>query len=276
MADNKAAGAPALDTNIESGGFDEKRAQHVPAAAAPPKPVDEEEDEDMDALIEDLESEDGHDVFDDDEEVAPGGGRVVPEDMLQTDSRVGLTEAEVIARRRKYGLNQMKEEKENLVLKFLGFFIGPIQFVMEVSSNISLSGPPFPQLFQTKSFEPQLAFFLATLETACFFPRLSLVLGVWQPLRVFGARLQSPQELSVWSNWPMPLAAYVAEASGCIHQRSCQARPSPTVAAKLTLSIGNSQIGIALVAKAHCHLTLRRPSLGWAAFGLGPSRASVG
>jgi hypothetical protein len=27
----------------------------------------------------------------------------------------------------------MKEEKENLILKFLGYFIGPIQFVMEVS-----------------------------------------------------------------------------------------------------------------------------------------------
>lgn len=174
MADNKAAGAPALDTNIESGGFDEKRAQHVPAAAAPPKPVDEEEDEDMDALIEDLESEDGHDVFDDDEEVAPGGGRVVPEDMLQTDSRVGLTEAEVIARRRKYGLNQMKEEKENLVLKFLGFFIGPIQFVMEVSFNISLSGPLFPNCFKQSLLSPNWPLVLATLETACFF-RLSLV-----------------------------------------------------------------------------------------------------
>jgi magnesium-transporting ATPase (P-type) len=33
--------------------------------------------------------------------------------MLQTDTRVGLTEAEVIARRKKYGLNQMKEEKES-------------------------------------------------------------------------------------------------------------------------------------------------------------------
>ena len=27
----------------------------------------------------------------------------------------------------------MKEEKENLILKFFGFFVGPIQFVMEVS-----------------------------------------------------------------------------------------------------------------------------------------------
>ena len=138
MADNKAAGAPALDTNIESGGFDEKRAQQdaPPADAAPPKaaPVEEEEeDEDMDALIEDLESHDGHDAFDEEEETQIGGGRVVPEDMLQTDPRVGLTDAEVVNRRRKYGLNQMKEEKENLVLKFLGFFVGPIQFVMEVS-----------------------------------------------------------------------------------------------------------------------------------------------
>lgn len=142
MADNKDPSAPALDTNIESGGFNEKRAQEAAAsgaaaAQAPPKtkevPEDEEEDEDMDALIEDLESEDGHVAEEEEEEVQPGGGRVVPEDMLQTDPRVGLTESEVTTRRRKYGLNQMKEEKENLVLKFLGFFIGPIQFVMEVS-----------------------------------------------------------------------------------------------------------------------------------------------
>ena len=138
MADNKAAGAPALDTNIESGGFDEKRADAPPAQPAPPKAKaveEEEEDEDMDALIEDLESDDGHDIQEEeDENQNPGGGRTVPEDMLQTDSRVGLTESEVTARRRKFGLNQMKEEKENLILKFLGFFVGPIQFVMEVSN----------------------------------------------------------------------------------------------------------------------------------------------
>lgn len=137
MADDKAVGAPALDMNIESGNFDEKRAQ-PPAEAVPPKKdasaEDEEEDEDIDALIEDLESEDGHAFEEEEEETSPStGGRVVPEDMLQTDSRLGLTESEVVARRRKYGLNQMKEEKENLVLKFLGFFVGPIQFVMEVS-----------------------------------------------------------------------------------------------------------------------------------------------
>ena len=58
--------------------------------------------------------------------------RSVPEELLQTDTRVGLVEPEVVQRRKKYGLNQMKEERENLFLKFLGYFVGPIQFVMEV------------------------------------------------------------------------------------------------------------------------------------------------
>lgn len=31
----------------------------------------------------------------------------------------------------------MKEEKENLILKFFGYFVGPIQFVMEVSIIIN-------------------------------------------------------------------------------------------------------------------------------------------
>lgn len=140
MADSKDVGAPALDTNIESGHFDEKK-QQVPAAATNEPTVSKEaaggseddDDEDIDALIEDLESQDGHGFEEEEEEGTPGGGRVVPEDMLQTDSRLGLTESEVIARRRKYGLNQMKEEKENLILKFFSYFVGPIQFVMEVS-----------------------------------------------------------------------------------------------------------------------------------------------
>jgi H+-transporting ATPase len=57
--------------------------------------------------------------------------------MLQTDTRVGLTSEEVLQRRRKYGLNQMKEEKENMILKFLGFFVGPIQFVMEAAAVLA-------------------------------------------------------------------------------------------------------------------------------------------
>jgi H+-transporting ATPase len=146
MAEKNVAGAPALSTPIESGGFssDEKNHAAAPAEAVPPKaaaaPVDDDDEdiEDIDALIEDLESQDGHDLEDDEEDNAtPGGGRVVPEDMLATDSRTGLTEAEVLVRRKKYGLNQMAEQVENLFLKFLGFFIGPIQFVMEAAAVLA-------------------------------------------------------------------------------------------------------------------------------------------
>jgi H+-transporting ATPase len=95
---------------------------------------DDDEDEDIDALIEELESQDA--VEDEEDDVTqPGGARNVPEELLQTDTRHGLTTQDVTTRRKKYGLNQMSEEKENLILKFLGFFVGPIQFVMEVRAH---------------------------------------------------------------------------------------------------------------------------------------------
>jgi len=134
-----------LNTNIESAEFDEKVRHGSDPDVNSNKPVyqqDEEEDEDMDALIDELESQDGHQEEEEGEaEATPGGGRVVPEDQLDTDTRIGLTESEVLARRKKYGMNQMKEEKENLILKFLGYFIGPIQFVMEVCFYLFLLVP---------------------------------------------------------------------------------------------------------------------------------------
>lgn len=92
---------------------------------------EDEEDEDLDALIEELESNDPDAEIQAEIDVR-AASRSVPEELLQTDTRVGLIEPEVVARRKKYGLNQIKEEKENLLLKFLGYFVGPIQFVMEV------------------------------------------------------------------------------------------------------------------------------------------------
>lgn len=62
MADHNNAAAPALNTPIESHRFDEKKGP-IEGDVAPPRAKveeDEEEDEDMDALIEDLESQDGH------------------------------------------------------------------------------------------------------------------------------------------------------------------------------------------------------------------------
>ncbi len=54
---------------------------------------------------------------------------------FDTDVTTGLTTPDALARRKKYGPNQLKEEKENLYLKFMSFFVGPVQFVMEVSDG---------------------------------------------------------------------------------------------------------------------------------------------
>ncbi|MBE3049047.1 hypothetical protein IMZ48_42420 [Candidatus Bathyarchaeota archaeon] len=95
-------------------GYDEKK-EYIPAN--PPKiggDEEEEEDADMDALIDELESHDGGGGEDEEEEAqedAQGNLRQVPEDMLQTSTVSGLTEEEVLARRRKYGMNAMKEER---------------------------------------------------------------------------------------------------------------------------------------------------------------------
>lgn len=85
--------------------------------------------EDMDLLIDELESE--ADDFEE-VEISDDSQSVVPDEFLRTDSITGLSDGEVSIRRKKYGPNKMKEEKENHFLKFLSFFVGPIQFVMEV------------------------------------------------------------------------------------------------------------------------------------------------
>ena len=80
---------PALNTQTESGKFDEKQ-HHTSDPEKVKHESEEDEDEDIDALIEDLESQDGHGLEEDEEEGAvPGGARVIPEDMLQTDTRIG-------------------------------------------------------------------------------------------------------------------------------------------------------------------------------------------
>lgn len=52
----------------------------------------------------------------------------VPEEWLNTDIKTGLTSAEVEERRRKTGWNELTTEKENMFLKFLGYFQGPILY----------------------------------------------------------------------------------------------------------------------------------------------------
>lgn len=47
---------------------------------------------------------------------------------MNTEFKKGLTEQEVTDRRRKTGFNELTTEKENLFLKFLGYFKGPILY----------------------------------------------------------------------------------------------------------------------------------------------------
>ena len=121
--------APTVTTNIPSGGLDQEKIEEKPTEG---QPIEDEQDEDIDALIDELESVAGDDPEEDD----PSSGhssRPIPDEILNTDTRIGLTNQMVEVRRRRYGMNQMREEKENLVLKFFMYFVGPIQFVMEVS-----------------------------------------------------------------------------------------------------------------------------------------------
>ncbi|CDK28285.1 unnamed protein product [Kuraishia capsulata CBS 1993] len=107
--------------------------EKVPAAAG-----DDDDDEDIDQLILDLQSDKGEE---DDEEASDeehsSSYKATPEELLQTDPTRGLTSDEVIRRRKKFGENKMAEEKENLVIKFCMFFIGPIQFVMEAAAILA-------------------------------------------------------------------------------------------------------------------------------------------
>lgn len=91
-------------------------------------------DDNIDALIEELESHNGHLEEEQDADDESSSYHHVPLEDLRTNTRTGLTDTEVALRRKKYGLNQMrKEEKQHPIVKFLMFFVGPIQFVMEVS-----------------------------------------------------------------------------------------------------------------------------------------------
>lgn len=130
--DHSAIDPARLTTTIPSGVLEEKELREKTEGT----PLDDEVEEDIDALIDELESVDG-DEPEDDDPVTGNSARPVPEELLNTDTRIGLTSAVVEQRRKKYGLNQMREEKENLLLKFLMYFVGPIQFVMEAAAVLA-------------------------------------------------------------------------------------------------------------------------------------------
>ncbi|VEU22743.1 DEKNAAC103803 [Brettanomyces naardenensis] len=125
---------------------EEKKAQAAAAAAATAAspaekaPEDEDEDANIDQLVMELQSNQGDEDEEEEEEEgeAKSSFKQVPENLLQTDPSIGLTDSEVQHRTKKFGYNEMAEQKQNLFIKFCGYFVGPIQFVMEAAALLAL------------------------------------------------------------------------------------------------------------------------------------------
>ena len=93
---------------------------------------DGEEDESIDQLIAKLEALDGEEIPVKGQK-EDGRPKEVPDHWMNTDHAQGLSTTQVLVRRKTCGFNEMKsEKKKNEFLKFGGYFIGPIQCVIEV------------------------------------------------------------------------------------------------------------------------------------------------
>lgn len=68
------------------------------------------------------------------------GGYVfeTPDEWLTTDMRQGLRSSDVETRRKKTGWNELTTEKENMFLKFLSYFQGPILYGMFLHVRLSV------------------------------------------------------------------------------------------------------------------------------------------
>ena len=62
----------------------------------------------------------------------------MPDEWLNADIKQGLTNSEVESRRKRMGWNEITSDKENLFIKFLMFFTGPILYG---KSCIAISAP---------------------------------------------------------------------------------------------------------------------------------------
>ncbi|ORX81303.1 plasma membrane ATPase [Basidiobolus meristosporus CBS 931.73] len=132
--------APGRSGNHEStsGAENEKGQLNQLLPAAPLTKKDTQQSAAAISVMSDYDWSDEEDIPDDEEESEDGPREVViPEELLQTDVRKGLTSEEVEVRRKKYGLNQLSHEKENKIIKFFMFFCGPIQYVMWIAACLA-------------------------------------------------------------------------------------------------------------------------------------------
>ena len=98
------------------------------------RPESTNEIEEFEKLLEEIESDAEDEDKSEKEDLGLESPTSVPDHLLQTDVIHGLSESEVKDRRSTYGFNQLKEHKSSHIKQFLMFFVGPIQFVMEVNS----------------------------------------------------------------------------------------------------------------------------------------------
>ena len=61
----------------------------------------------------------------------------VPASWLETDIFQGISESDVHARRAQFGFNELESPHENQIIKFIGFFRGPILYVMELAVGLA-------------------------------------------------------------------------------------------------------------------------------------------
>jgi len=61
----------------------------------------------------------------------------VPDEWLEADIKQGISNSDVESRRKRFGYNEISTDKENLFIKFLMFFTGPILYVMEIAVLIA-------------------------------------------------------------------------------------------------------------------------------------------
>lgn len=112
------------------------RLKDASATSEPLHPImspQEETKESLNNLINELIAEDGQNAEMEALTLIPDKDNAYDPALIETAVNRGLTDDEVTERRKNHGWNRMTQDKPNHLLKFLMFFMGPIQWVMEVS-----------------------------------------------------------------------------------------------------------------------------------------------
>ena len=134
-----------FSASIQTSPHHDRRKPTLPEALSPMFPSDTDgvsadsdpvETKAFDELLASLESDDEKELCIESQNPALGEARAVPSVLLETSPNQGLDDAEVQARRKRYGWNMMKEEHHSHLKTFLMFFVGPIQFVMLVGRDL--------------------------------------------------------------------------------------------------------------------------------------------